>query len=208
MPRCATPGPQRLSSGSSGRCLQRQQQQRLGRRPACNSRSAQTAASDGRQAVVEQPQCMDAQPHAAAPPALNLLQQAARAAAGVAAAAVLALGALPPPAEAVLANPRAPVARSADVALRRSIPAFNADVAEVQERLEAVAFKLRIPQVWMWVAGLVGLAAGIAKCCFVGWVLSGAGCWVFQTMWVGWDRHHGLETCSQSRCRCACACNC
>lgn len=42
------------------------------------------------------------------------------------------------------------MARSADVALRRSIPAFNADVAAVQERLEAVAFKLRIPQRKPW----------------------------------------------------------
>lgn len=90
---------------------------------------------------------MDVSQYATAWSAQRLLQQALRAAAGAAAAAVLALGSLPLPAEAVLANPRAPVARSADVALRRSIPAFNADVAAVQERLEAVAFKLRIPQV-------------------------------------------------------------
>ena len=40
---------------------------------------------------------------------------------------------------------------SADSALRRSIPAFNKDVREVQTRLEDVAFKLRIPQRKPWV---------------------------------------------------------
>ena len=39
---------------------------------------------------------------------------------------------------------------SADSALRRSIPAFNKDVREVQTRLEDVAFKLRIPQRKPW----------------------------------------------------------
>lgn len=95
----------------------------------------------------------------------TLQQQLGRAAAGVAAAAVLALGALgPPPAEAVLANPRAPVPRSADVALRRSIPAFNQDVAELQARLEAVAFKLRIPQrkPWASMGDDVAAAASLA----------------------------------------------
>lgn len=78
-------------------------------------------------------------------------RQLAKATTCVAAAAVLALGsAAPPPAEAVLNNPRAPVARTADVALRRSIPAFNTDVREVQNRLEAIGFKLRIPQRKPW----------------------------------------------------------
>lgn len=83
---------------------------------------------------------------------LSALQRLGRGAAGLAAAAVLAAGSLagPPPAAALLANPRAPVARSADVALRRSIPAFNSDVATVQEKLEAVGFKLRIPQRKPW----------------------------------------------------------
>ena len=40
---------------------------------------------------------------------------------------------------------------SADSALRRSIPAFNKDVREVQTKLEDVAFKLRIPQRKPWV---------------------------------------------------------
>ncbi|PSC69067.1 peptidyl-prolyl cis-trans cyclophilin-type [Micractinium conductrix] len=96
---------------------------------------------------------------------LGLLQQLGRTAAGVAAAAVLAVGAAaPPPAAAVLASPRASVPRSADVALRRSIPAFNADVADVQQRLEAVAFKLRIPQRKPWgsMADDVAAAAQLA----------------------------------------------
>ncbi len=42
--------------------------------------------------------------------------------------------------------------RSADAALRRSIPAFNKDVREVQGKLEDVAFKLRIPQRKPWPA--------------------------------------------------------
>ena len=41
---------------------------------------------------------------------------------------------------------------SADAALRRSIPAFNKDVREVQGKLEDVAFKLRIPQRKPWPA--------------------------------------------------------
>lgn len=82
---------------------------------------------------------------------LPLLQRLGRAAAATAAAAVLTFAAVsPPPADAILANPRAPVARSADVALRRSIPAFNRDVSEVQTKLEAIAFKLRIPQRKPW----------------------------------------------------------
>ncbi|KAL4457505.1 hypothetical protein ABPG75_012370 [Micractinium tetrahymenae] len=83
---------------------------------------------------------------------LSLVQRLGRGAAGLAAAAVLATGALagPPPASALLANPRAPVPRSADVALRRSIPAFNRDVEAVQDKLEAVGFKLRIPQRKPW----------------------------------------------------------
>lgn len=41
---------------------------------------------------------------------------------------------------------------SADAALRRSIPAFNKDVRDVQAKLEDVAFKLRIPQRKPWPA--------------------------------------------------------
>lgn len=42
------------------------------------------------------------------------------------------------------------VCRSVDAALRRSIPAFNKDVKDVQNRLEAIAFQLRIPQRKPW----------------------------------------------------------
>lgn len=135
----AAQGGQRLSGSSPGHRLQ--QQQRPARNNSCCAAHS-TTTEPNREAGAECGQQCEA-----APPTLSPLQQAGRAAAGIAAAALLALGALPSPAEAVLANPRAPVARSADVALRRSIPAFNADVAAVQERLEAVAFKLRIPQV-------------------------------------------------------------
>ena len=41
-------------------------------------------------------------------------------------------------------------ARSVDAALRRSIPAFNRDVKDVQNRMEDVSFKLRIPQRKPW----------------------------------------------------------
>ena len=41
---------------------------------------------------------------------------------------------------------------STDAALRRSIPAFNKDMREVQTKLEDVAFKLRIPQRKPWAA--------------------------------------------------------
>ncbi|CAL5227650.1 g10656 [Coccomyxa viridis] len=58
----------------------------------------------------------------------------------------------PAPAAAVLNSPNARIARSADAALRRSIPAFNKDVREVQQKLEDVAFKLRIPQRKPWPA--------------------------------------------------------
>ena len=37
-----------------------------------------------------------------------------------------------------------------DVALRRSIPASNADVRNMQKALEDIAFKLRIPQRKPW----------------------------------------------------------
>jgi hypothetical protein len=69
-------------------------------------------------------------------PLPQALQQLSRVAVGVAAAAVLALTSATPPAAAVLASPRANIARSADVALRRSIPAFNQDVEKVQDKLE------------------------------------------------------------------------
>ena len=67
-------------------------------------------------------------------------------------AAAVSMMVAPLPALAVLNSPRVPVARSADVALRRSIPAFNDDVATIQSKLESIQFKLRIPQRKPWSA--------------------------------------------------------
>lgn len=54
------------------------------------------------------------------------------------------------PAEAVLNSPNAQIPRTVDAALRRSIPAFNPTVAEVQSSMEDVAYFLRIPQRKPW----------------------------------------------------------
>ena len=56
----------------------------------------------------------------------------------------------PPSASAVLNSPNAQIPRTVDAALRRSIPARNSNVREVQSRMEDVAFKLRIPQRKPW----------------------------------------------------------
>ena len=40
--------------------------------------------------------------------------------------------------------------RTVDAALRRSIPATNPDIKQVQRNLEDIAFKLRIPQRKPW----------------------------------------------------------
>lgn len=56
----------------------------------------------------------------------------------------------PPPSSALLTSPNAQIPRSVDAALRRSIPAFNRDVKDVQNRMEDVSFKLRIPQRKPW----------------------------------------------------------
>jgi hypothetical protein len=55
-----------------------------------------------------------------------------------------------PHARAVLNSPNAQIARSVDAALRRATPAFNADIKQVQARLEDVQFQLRIPQRKPW----------------------------------------------------------
>lgn len=55
-------------------------------------------------------------------------------------------------AQAVLNSPNAQIARTVDAALRRSTPAFNAQVKEVQDRLENIQFQLRIPQRKPWYA--------------------------------------------------------
>jgi hypothetical protein len=54
------------------------------------------------------------------------------------------------PAHAVLVNPNAQIARSADAALRRATPAFNDDVKALQRKLEDIQFLLRIPQRKPW----------------------------------------------------------
>lgn len=68
------------------------------------------------------------------------------------AAATLTLNSAVAPmrAEAVLNSPNAQIARTVDAALRRSTPAFNAQVKDIQERLEGVQFQLRIPQRKPW----------------------------------------------------------
>eukprot|EP00890_Picochlorum_soloecismus_P004439 jgi/Picsp_1/4997/NSC_02360-R1_peptidyl-prolycis-trans isomerase protein len=55
-----------------------------------------------------------------------------------------------PSAQAVLSSPKARVPRTAESALRRSIPAFNKAVSELQELLEDVQYRLRIPQRKPW----------------------------------------------------------
>lgn len=53
-------------------------------------------------------------------------------------------------AQALLASPNTQIPRSAEAALRRSIPAFNENVFELQKELESVQYKLRIPQRKPW----------------------------------------------------------
>lgn len=90
----------------------------------------------------------------------HLLHQAAKHSKQAAAACLAALQvatlplaldlATPPPAPAILNSPNARIPRSVDAALRRSIPAFNKDVKDVQTRMEDNAYKLRIPQRKPW----------------------------------------------------------
>lgn len=56
----------------------------------------------------------------------------------------------PPQAEAILNSPNAQIARTVDAALRRSTPAFNEQVKDVQDKLENIQFQLRIPQRKPW----------------------------------------------------------
>jgi len=101
------------------------------------------------------------------PPPLPPARPWARALAASALAALAALpGPLsllaPPPASAVLNSPNARLPRSADAALRRSIPALNPDVRRAQDLLESVAFKLRIPQRKPWSGMSADVAAAAA----------------------------------------------
>lgn len=68
------------------------------------------------------------------------------------AACLSLLLAFPQPSAAVLKSPNASIPRTVDAALRRSIPAFNANVEALQDTLEQVQFKLRIPQRKPWAA--------------------------------------------------------
>ena len=63
-------------------------------------------------------------------------------------AAVFALTAAP--VDAALVNPNTRLPRSAEVALRRAIPALNKETRTVQAKLEDVLFLLRIPQRKPW----------------------------------------------------------
>lgn len=84
----------------------------------------------------------------------NPLPQVVVAAKNIAAAGMLSLGLLllspSNPADARLNSPNASIARTVDAALRRSIPASNQEVRNVQRALEDISFKLRIPQRKPW----------------------------------------------------------
>ena len=71
------------------------------------------------------------------------------------AAAALCLSAIllasaPMNADALLASPKRDLPRTAEAALRRSIPIFNAHTAALQSELETVQYFLRIPQRKPW----------------------------------------------------------
>ncbi|KAL6772295.1 CYN37 [Auxenochlorella protothecoides x Auxenochlorella symbiontica] len=93
----------------------------------------------------------------------------AAAAAGLAALVLHGAG----PAEAVLVSPIARVPRSAEAALRRSVPAFNPDARAIREGLESVAFKLRIPQRKPWASMAEDVAAGAGLAADEGRALAG-----------------------------------
>ncbi|GMH41914.1 hypothetical protein BSKO_09833 [Bryopsis sp. KO-2023] len=57
---------------------------------------------------------------------------------------------MPQDALALLNAPRALLPRTAEAALRRSIPTFNTDVGQIQSYMEDIQFSLRIPQRKPW----------------------------------------------------------
>lgn len=63
---------------------------------------------------------------------------------------LLASWLVPQEAMAVLNAPRALLPRTAEAALRRSIPTFNTDVGQIQSSMEDIQFSLRIPQRKPW----------------------------------------------------------
>lgn len=93
---------------------------------------APLASGESPQQAQQQQQRVDS---SKVPTAGALLGQAASRALGAGLAALL-LTATPPPAEAVLAMPRGQLPRTAEIALRRAVPAFNPEVKEIQNCLE------------------------------------------------------------------------
>jgi len=77
------------------------------------------------------------------------------------------------PSEALLASPKAQVPRTVDAALRRSIPAVNEDVRKIQQKLEQVQFRLRIPQRKPWGAMVEDVADAARRASNAESVLSG-----------------------------------
>ncbi|CAD7699142.1 unnamed protein product [Ostreobium quekettii] len=76
--------------------------------------------------------------------------------------AVIGSAVWPDASSAVLNSPQAVLPRTAETALRKSIPAFNGEVQEVQNNLEDIAASLRIPQRKPWGTMSKNVAAAIA----------------------------------------------
>eukprot|EP00775_Hariotina_reticulata_P002402 gene2402-2706_t len=110
-------------------------------------------------------QSIDSQPNTQATPWPSMQCQlpAAALAALQACTAVLAGHlAVADPSWAVLNSPNARIPRTVDAALRRSIPAFNTEVAAIQKTLEDIAYLLRIPQRKPWGNMAADVATAIA----------------------------------------------
>ncbi len=80
----------------------------------------------------------------------------------------------PPPAEAVLNSPNARIARSADAALRRSVPGFNADVKDVQAKLEVWRMCWWVWRMCWWVG--VGAVLWVCDWCWFVVYMYSSGC--------------------------------
>jgi cyclophilin family peptidyl-prolyl cis-trans isomerase len=92
----------------------------------------------------------------------SFVQDAGRRITALLAAATIALSSTPVlPADALLNSPAARIPRTSDAALRRAIPAFNQDVKTIQKELEAIQYKLRIPQRKPWAAMSDDLAGAV-----------------------------------------------
>ena len=93
------------------------------------------------------------------------------------AAALLTTASAPPAAEAVLALPKGQLPRTAEIALRRSIPAFNREVKDVQDKLEVCDQPTYLTSCKEY--DTMPLLANDAHSCL---------CWPFSCSWV--SRHH------------------